>query len=336
LIAASVSAFMPHRVSQSSLLCKYYLLTTPKVSGQLPYRSRQKRRIDIWQRATDERAACIIFSSSIIRKDFFMAQYAWSNCPLPVRMQIETFCQHAKDLLGSELIAIYLHGSLAMGCFNPERSDIDILVVTQQRMPIKIKYQIMTLLLDISNTPCPIEISFLTEADIHPFQHPLPFDLHYSETWRQQVSEELADGTWQHWDNQTRRDPDLAAHLTITRRRGIALYGQPALTVLPAVPGRDYATSIIGDYLDARDSCAHNPVYFALNACRVLAYLQDECIYSKDEGGVYGLTNLPVDFRSLIMQALEAYRVEKAVTAFDSNELDQFAIYMDQRILAKE
>jgi hypothetical protein len=45
--------------------------------------------------------------------------------------------QLAADLagvLGGDLVGVYRHGSLAMGCFNPDRSDVDLLVVTDNAL----------------------------------------------------------------------------------------------------------------------------------------------------------------------------------------------------------
>ena len=35
----------------------------------------------------------------------------------------------SKQIFGEELTGIYLHGSLAMGCFHPDKSDIDLILV---------------------------------------------------------------------------------------------------------------------------------------------------------------------------------------------------------------
>ena len=261
-----------------------------------------------------------------------MAQYDWATCPGPVRTQIQTFCKQAHNILNDELVSIYLHGSLAMGCFNPEQSDIDLLVVAHQRMPIETKRQLVELLLHLSNAPCPIEISFLVVPDIHPFRHPLPYDLHYSETWRQKMSKELANGSWQHWNAIRRHDYDLATHLTIIHRRGITLYGSAAALVLPPVPDQDYTTSIIEDYVDARNTRMKKPVYFVLNTCRIYAYLSEKHIFSKDEGGVYCLETLPTEFHTLIHQALEIYRGQHSATSFEESELARFAAFMDPLI----
>jgi predicted nucleotidyltransferase len=44
------------------------------------------------------------------------------------------FVSKLSEMLGSNLVGVYLHGSLAMGCFNPHASDIDVLVITQRRV----------------------------------------------------------------------------------------------------------------------------------------------------------------------------------------------------------
>ena len=262
-----------------------------------------------------------------------MAHYDWATCPGPVHTQIQTFCKQAQIILSDELVSIYLHGSLAMGCFNPEQSDIDLLVVTRQRMSIETKRQLMDLLLRLSNAPCPIEVSFLVAPDIHPFRHPLPYDLHYSESWRQKMSNELANGSWQNWNVVRGHDSDLAAHLTIIHRRGITLYGSAAASVLPPVPDQDYTTSIIEDYVDARDTRMKKPVYFVLNTCRVYAYLSEKQIFSKDEGGVYALETLPTEFHTLIRQALAIYRGQYSAVPFEESVLAGFAAFMDRLFL---
>lgn len=37
--------------------------------------------------------------------------------------------------LSQSLVGIYLHGSLAMGCFTPQQSDIDLLVIVKEKLP---------------------------------------------------------------------------------------------------------------------------------------------------------------------------------------------------------
>jgi predicted nucleotidyltransferase len=261
-----------------------------------------------------------------------MSQYSWATCPTAVETQVNTFCAHLQALLETNLSGIYLHGSLAMGCFNPDRSDIDLLVVTARGMSIETKRRVVQLLLHASMTPSPIEISFLVEQQVQPFQHPLPFDLHYSETWRERYHWELENGAWTKWNDTILIDADLAAHFTIMMNRGICLLGKPVKEVFPLVPTRYYIASIVGDFAEAKDARSSKPFYFILNACRVYAYLLDGSIFSKDEGGSWGLLTLPGEYHSVIVQALEIYRGSRKDEPFDVAALDLFATYMDEQV----
>lgn len=261
-----------------------------------------------------------------------MSQYSWATCPEPVRAQINNLIVTLQQTLNDNLVGVYLHGSLAMGCFNPQRSDIDLLVVMDEGMTVETKRDVAQYLLNCSLSPSPIEISFLVQKDLHPFTHPLPFDLHYSESWRERYIQAVADGTWRTWNDEQKYDNDLAAHLTVTLARGICLYGTPPAQVFPSVPPAIYAASIVGDFNDANAERQHMPVYFTLNACRVLAYLREGHIYSKDEGGLWGLQTLPLEFHGVVKQALKTYRGHQADAPFDESALTQFAHFMEQNI----
>src|SRR3972149_5000748 len=108
-----------------------------------------------------------------------MIQYGWQGCPQETRAQIETFVGDVQTLLKANLIGAYLHGSLAMGCFNPRRSDVDLLFVTQRGMSLETKHDLTRLLLAQSANPHPLELSFLTLVQLHPWQYPTPYDYHY-------------------------------------------------------------------------------------------------------------------------------------------------------------
>lgn len=261
-----------------------------------------------------------------------MSQYGWKNCPDTVRTQIISLLDPLQAILEDSLVGIYLHGSLAMGCFNPERSDIDLLVVTRQGMPTETKRQVAELLLRSSKAPRPIEISFVVENDLHALQHPMPLDLHYSEDWREKYQEELSSGTWKKWNERPLKDPDLAAQLTALSHRGICLFGRPIQQVIPPVPEEYYITSIVGDFNWARERMDKNPVYFVLNACRVYAYLLENRIFSKDEAGAWALRRLPKGYQDLVAQALDTYRGQLTGAHFDKAILARFARYMHRQI----
>jgi predicted nucleotidyltransferase len=258
-----------------------------------------------------------------------MPQYSWATCPAAVRQQIEQLLAIVQGALQDNLTGVYLHGSLAMGCFNPARSDLDLLVVTRQQISLETRRALVEALLRLSRNPSPIEISFLGVRQMIPWSYPTLFDLHYSEDWRGLYLSQLANSDWRNWNNKLQQDYDLAAHITITRARGICLLGQPIDTIFPPVPAQHYIDSIWHDFLIARIDIMNNPPYFVLNACRVAAYLLEKRICSKEEGGVWALNVVPEAHTNLILQALEMYRGGEE-KPFDAAALEQFGAYMEE------
>lgn len=264
-----------------------------------------------------------------------MSQYGWENCPTEVRQQVERLCEGFWSQLAGNLIGIYLHGSLATDCFNPLRSDIDLLVVTRDEMTVETKRDAARFLLENSLHPSPIEISFLRRRDLKPWCHPTPFDFHYSEDWREQFECELEGVDWKQWNASEHFDDDLAAHITVLNHRGVRLYGEAIEDIFPSVPKEDFIISIAGDVLSEKfgfDAVLEYPVYVVLNSCRTLAFLQTGRVMSKDEGGRWALENLPVEFHRIIACALNEYRHNRNESNLAKEQLIDFAVYMKHKI----
>lgn len=264
-----------------------------------------------------------------------MSQYGWNNYPEDVQAQVKRLIEGLRLRLAKNLIGIYLHGSLATGCFNPLRSDIDLLVVTHSGISLETKHNLAEFVLDVSLNPSRIEISFLQHKDLHPWRYPTPFNFHYSEDWRRDFERDLSDGTWKEWNAVQRFDEDLAGHITVLNHRGICLYGQMIHDIFPTVPKQDFVASILDDVLNTKfglDAILQNPVYVVLNACRTLAFLQTERVMSKKEGGVWALNMLPKEFHWIITGALEEYRNSKNESNLRKEQLVKFAIYMRNEV----
>lgn len=263
-----------------------------------------------------------------------MAQYGWPDCPREVREQLARVVDAFHAALGANLAGIYLHGSLAMGCFNPERSDVDLLVVTERAMRPEEKRAVAIALLEHSAAPRPIEISFVARHYLHDPQFPPPFDFHYSEDWRPLISAALEDGRWRAWNDELDRDPDLPAHFMIVTRRGIVLYGAPIAAIFPRVRHEAYVASILADVPFAVERIEEDPVYAVLNLCRVYRYLLEGEITSKDEAGAWATHALPDEHRQIVAAALAAYRGADEPSLVEMSGLHRFAAYMEARIEA--
>lgn len=230
-------------------------------------------------------------------------------------------------VLGGNLVGIYVHGSIAFGCFTWEKSDIDFIAVTRAPMTYGEKLSVMKGLLEI-NEEAPdkgIEMSVMQLKDTQEFRHPAHFDLHYSNGHRERCQQDLEE----YCRNMNGDDPDLAAHCTVINHVGQVLCGLPVDMVFGPVAKKDYLDSIRSDVENAVEDVKENPVYIILNLCRVMAYIREEQVLSKKQGGEWGIRNLPAEYRMLIAEALMCYQSNNAMQA-DAGQCEAFCRYMQQ------
>ena len=133
---------------------------------------------------------------------------------VPYAFLLDRFVEASRKTLQDNLLGIYLHGSAVMGCFNPLKSDLDLIIVIRETMTDEIKRTYMDLILALdSEVPAKgIEMSVVTRDVCDPFIYPTPFDLHYSRMhseWYRQDPEDYI-------QKMKGTDQDLAAHFTGT------------------------------------------------------------------------------------------------------------------------
>lgn len=218
---------------------------------------------------------------------------------------IDRFVAAARATFAGDLVGVYLHGSAAMGCYNPGVSDLDFIVVVRESPSDAARRAFMdaVALLDAEAPGKGIEMSVVTARVCNPFVYPTPFELHYSRMHAAWYARDPGD----YVEKMRGADVDLAAHFTVIRGRGLCLCGAPIDAVFGPVPEADYIDSIREDVAGAEAEIADNPVYLTLNLARVLAYLRDGRVLSKREGGAWALENLPEAYHPLIRAALDAY-----------------------------
>lgn len=238
---------------------------------------------------------------------------------------INEFVNRSKDILKENLVGIYLHGSSVMGCFNPEKSDIDLIIVVDDKMSDATKKTYMDMVVKL-NSYAPakgIEMSIVRKEVCDPFVYPTPFELHFSAMhlkWYKDNPEDYIlkmNGT----------DKDLAAHFTIIGKRGKSLFGLPIEDVFAVVPKADYLDSIWNDIVEAPEEITENTMYLTLNLVRVLAFAKDGLVLSKKEGGDWGLKNVPEEYHFLIEDALLEYG-SSVVPQYDKELSVKYAEYM--------
>ena len=246
----------------------------------------------------------------------------------------ELFTERSRQILGDGLEGIYLHGSAAMDCYNPARSDLDLIVVTRNSPDDACKRAYMDMVTEL-NALLPgkdarhsgIEMSVVRREVCNPFIYPTPFELHFSAAHLEWYRRDPGD----YIRKMKGTDKDLAAHFTVIRSRGKRLYGPPAEAVFGEVPAEDYLDSVLEDVEDAPEEIAGNTMYLTLNLARILAYLRKGTVLSKREGGEWGLSSLPEKYLPLIRAALEDYEGDAAVR-YDTELAADYAEYMLDRI----
>ena len=242
---------------------------------------------------------------------------------------IMEFVEQSKSILQDNLVGIYLHGSAVMGCFNPRKSDIDLIIVADRPLTdaVKREYMDMVVRLNAMGPAKGIEMSIVLREVCKPFVYPTPFELHFSvghlEWYRNDPDDYIR--------KMNGEDKDLAAHFTIISKRGICLYGAPVRDVFAEVPCCDYMDSIWNDIAEAPENITKDTMYLTLNLARVLAYKEDGLVLSKKEGGEWALSRLPAEYLSLINDAMREY-AGSAEVVYDGAMARRYAGYAIKRI----
>lgn len=234
-----------------------------------------------------------------------------------------------QSILGNNLVGIYIHGSLAFGCFNPNKSDIDFIVVVNNSPTIKEKEALIETLLSLESK-APIkgfEMSVVLSIYCKNFVYPTPFELHYSISHLKSCRDDLKE----YCSTMNGTDKDLAAHFTVIKNTGYTLEGKQIAEVFGYIPSDDYFDSIKADVEHAKKDVFENPVYTILNLCRVLAYKNKGLILSKEQGGLWGIENLPKKYIILLSNALKNYKTE-VEEHFDRELSLKFCDYMIENI----
>lgn len=244
-----------------------------------------------------------------------------------IQQILEKIKECSLEIWKENLAGIYVHGSLAFGCFNWNKSDIDFIIVTHKPPNLEEKEKFIMRLLDLDQI-CPpggLEMSIVLEENCRNFVYPTPFELHFSNMHKLVCRTNLR----KYCMHMNGTDKDLAAHFTVIKKAGITVYGDPKETAFGEVPKGDYLDSIRHDIWNAAEKIKENPVYIILNLCRALAYTKDGKVLSKQQGALWAMEHVPGRFCALINQAGECYGSARPFKAgLEEALLPVFAGYM--------
>ena len=226
-----------------------------------------------------------------------------------------------QNILGEKLAALYVHGSMAFGCFNWSKSDIDLMVVVRSDPGPEKLEKLVRVLADLEEAAPPkgFEMSVILESDCRQPSHPVPFIAHYS-LMHAAAFREDPEG---YIGRMRGEDPDLICHIAALKKADITLLGPEPLRMFGPVNRADVLDSILRDSPEAPEDVHKDPIYTVLNLCRALAYKRENVMLSKQQGGEWGMDHLGLMYQGLIQAALNAYRSDNDMS-YDDEKAEDF------------
>ena len=223
------------------------------------------------------------------------------------------------------LVGVYVHGSLALGGFDPRRSDVDVLVVVENELPWAHRSALADALGEEA-LPCPargLELSVVTrESALHPCWPAPRFELHVTTA---PEDSKVVDG------HGRPGDPDLVLHYAVCRAAGLLVgEGPPPHEVFGSVPTRIVLERLLNELAWAIE---HAPSgYVVLNACRAWRYARQGDLVSKVDGGRWALEQpLRPSYAPLISAALDR-QTAASDPVKPADEVEKFTRYVDGQL----
>ncbi len=207
-----------------------------------------------------------------------------------VQLYLDRVVSTLREHLGAELVGVYLHGSLAMGAFNPGRSDVDILAVCTGALSPRRRSRLGEALAAIARpaTGGDLELSVVTTSAVRTPSAAPSFEIHV----HTHDEPPVVDGA------DRSGDEDLVVHFAMARARGQVLFGPEPGELFAAPERASLIRALLSDIDWARGAGAagweghHMPnlasmAYRVLNAARSWRYLETGELGSKVEGAMW-------------------------------------------------
>lgn len=206
--------------------------------------------------------------------------------------QLESVVATVRDVLGDDLVGIYLHGSGGLGGLRPT-SDLDVIAVSKRRLTAVEKHQLATQLAGITKRPRGLDFDLVVQSEIRPWRSPPPFDFHYSDWWPGMRDR----GT----------NTDLAVLITMLLDADKPLYGPPPATVFDPVPESDLrrqTRAAADEVVREVDGDTRNVL---LTLARIWTTLETGEVMPKDRAATWVLERLPDEHKPVLERARAAY-----------------------------
>jgi len=259
------------------------------------------------------------------------------TCSLEVKEQINTVVGGLSSLLKSNLLGMYLHGSMVLGAFDEGCSDIDMLGIIENGLSVTDKIEIGSFLLSLNHKPCPVEVALVIKGNIIPWQYPTICHFYFSDYWTLQyqqfsIGENLTHNLLS--GHLTDYEKDIATDIRLIKQTGICLYGLSINGLLPEIPEEHFWDSISSDAASfyVESDIDSQSSYLVLSLCRILAYKKTGKILSKQKAANWALDILHTSYHPIILSALHNHYGLGAKISYTKNDALLFKTYMVEQI----
>ncbi len=212
-----------------------------------------------------------------------------------------------QDILGTQLLGAYLHGSATLGGLRPH-SDIDVLCVTSGKMSREQRSALVHALLQISGSRAPrgrsrpVELTVVAQGDLRPWRYPPTCDFQYGEWMRTQYEAGVLP---------TRHvAPDLATLVTMVLCADAPVLGPPPSTLLDPVPEDDLSEALLSSIPGLLDELATDSANVLLTLARIWLTIATGRIAAKDVAAEWAGERVPPEQRPPLDHARAVYRGE--------------------------
>ena len=140
-----------------------------------------------------------------------------------------------KEILQDNYVGVYFHGSLRLGSFNPNKSDLDFIIVVKEKINSETKQFIWDKMLENEQLfpKKGFEFSVVLEDNCRNIKHPIPYELHGSRDWIERYKEDKTIVI----NDDYKVDPDLASHFNVINVPNDKMdFGKPSKEVFSKVP----------------------------------------------------------------------------------------------------
>jgi predicted nucleotidyltransferase len=231
-----------------------------------------------------------------------MPPEVFSPTPYPdVNTVLKLLLKEAQGVLDNYFIGLYLHGSLALGDFNPGSSDIDFCIVTSRELPLKLISELEAAHQRINDSGLAwvdkLEGSYLSKKAVRRYR---PEEVPHPHVWNKKFQVTRDESAW-------------AIDRHILREHGVTVAGPPVKPLIDPVSPDELRNVIITGIRDEWVSKLNEPEWLkppssqpfvVLTCCRALYTMKFGTIVSKPVSARWAVEALGKQWKGLIETAL--------------------------------